>query len=677
MPQTPLTDVQNVVEVLHGVEVHDPYRWLEDGDSERVQTWVGEQQARTRAYLDELPERDAVSARLRETFDVGALSVITPRGPWRFFGRRSAGMNQAALYVLDEGGSERLLVDPAPLSSDAATALDWWWPSPDGERVAYGISEAGSEDSVLHVLDTASGRVFAERIPHCRLATVAFEPGNEAFLYTRNPSPGDVPPGEEHYHRRLYRHVMGADWRSDALVYEREVKTHFPNARSISADGRWAVINVHIGYDTNQVVLRDARTGALTTAFAVPGKEAWARFWGDRLLAVTNLDAPNYRLVEIDPDDPAPDGWRTLVAESEHVLLDAAATSIRLLLHHLVDCSSRISVHELDGTPLGEVALPDFCTVTGIGTSVRREDAYLSYEQFTRPASVLRLAAGGEAEEVMALAPPPGFDAGRHPVRQGWCVSADGTRVPMFLVGRAAGHGSAVVTGYGGFNIARTPLWSPTVIPFLESGGLYVVANLRGGSEFGERWHRDGMRGEKQHCFDDFIAAAEWLIEQGLTSSDRLGIMGRSNGGLLVGAAMTQRPELYAAAWCGVPLLDMVRYEGFQVAQLWATEYGSAAEPEEFRWLYAYSPYHRVKDGVRYPAMLLTSGAGDTRVDPMHARKMAARLQAASPDGLTLLRVDVRAGHGQGKPVAMLVEEEADAWSFLMHQLGVGDSPTS
>jgi len=270
---------------------------------------------------------------------------------------------------------------------------------------------------------------------------------------------------------------------------------------------------------------------------------------------------------------------------------------------------------------------------------------------------------------VMSLATPPGFDAARYPVRQAWCTSADGTRVPMFLVGRAAGHGTTVLTGYGGFNIARTPLWSPTIVPLLEAGGLYVVANLRGCSEFGERWHVAGMRGSKQHCFDDFIAAGEWLIEQGVTSTSRLGITGRSNGGLLVGAAMTQRPELFGAVWCGVPLLDMVRYEGFQVAQIWAAEYGSAADPEGIGWLHAYSPYHHVADGVRYPPTLLTSGASDSRVDPMHARKMAARLQAADPGGLTLLRVDERAGHGQGKPITKLVEEEADAWAFLLHEL--------
>jgi prolyl oligopeptidase len=670
-PQTPpFTPVDDVVELLHGVEVPDPYRWLEDGASDRTRSWVAAQQARTRAYLDALPERPAVAERLREALDCGALGVIVPRGRWRLFTRRSPGMNQPALYVLDESGAERLLVDPAPRSADAASSLDWWYPSDDGEWVAFGISESGTEDSVLQVLETATGRVLDDRIPRCRLAAVAFEPGNGALLYTRRPLPGEVPAGEEAYHVKVFRHVVGTDAAADPVVYARKDKLHFPVDISISPDGRWTTILVATGTDQNEVALRDGAGGDFQTVFAVPGKQAFARFSGGQLLAVTNVGAPNYRLVVIDPADPAIERWRTLVPESEHVLVSARVTSEQLAVHHLVDCSSRLSLHDLDGAFLRPVPLPDLCTVTAIGTSSGHPSIYLSVEGFTQPGTVLHVSAIGHIETVMALSAPAGFDAARYPVRQAWCTSADGTRVPMFLVGRAAGHGTAVLTGYGGFNIARTPVWSPTILPLLESGGLFVVANLRGGSEYGEAWHAAGMRGSKQHCFDDFIAAGAWLIEQGLTSSARLGITGRSNGGLLVGAAMTQRPELFGAVWCGVPLLDMVRYEGFQVAQIWAAEYGSAADPDAFGWLHAYSPYHRVVDGVRYPPTLLTSGADDSRVDPMHARKMAARLQAANPEGLTLLRVDERAGHGQGKPISKLVEEEADAWSFLIHELG-------
>ena len=657
-----------MVETIHGVELRDPYRWLEDGDSERVREWTAAQQARTRAYLDALPERPRVQARLRQSLACGALGVVVPSGPWRFFTRRSPGMDQAALYVLDGEGAERQLVDPAPLSADAATALDWWYASDDGELVAYGISEAGDEDSVLHLLETATGRVLEDRIRRCRLASVAFEPDRRALLYTRLPLPGEAPEGEEHYHRRVFRHVVGTPAEEDALVFAPEVKTHYPGPLSISPDGRWTVVNISRGWAESAIALRDG-DGEFRVVFEVEGAHATAWFAGDRLLALTDLDAPNSRLVEIDPADPAPERWRTLVAETEHALVDARATAEALLVHRLVDCRSRLTIHDLDGTPRHEVALPDFATVTGLGSSARLAEAYVAVEEFTRPATVYRLGESGAAEPVLAVDPPEGFDSGRYPVRQAWCTSADGTRIPLFLVGRAAGHGVAVLTGYGGFLIARTPLWSPTIVPLLEAGGLFVVANLRGGSEFGEPWHRAGSREHKQHCFDDFIAAGEWLIEQGLTSREHLGITGRSNGGLLVGAAMTQRPDLWGAVWCGVPLLDMVRYEHFQVAQLWNREYGSAAVAEEFGWLHAYSPYHHVEPGREYPPVLLTTAEEDTRVDPMHARKMAALLQAAAPGSLTLLRVEERAGHGQGKPVSKLVEEEADAWAFLLHTL--------
>ncbi|HEX6548100.1 MAG TPA: prolyl oligopeptidase family serine peptidase [Candidatus Dormibacteraeota bacterium] len=669
MTRPPETPVDEVVEVIHGVEVREPYRWLEDARDPRVRAWEAEQDAYARRFLEGLPERPAVGRRLREALDCGALGTVAPRGRWRFFTRRTAGMEQVALYVLDKDDVERLLVDPAPLSGDAATAIDWYQPSQDGELAAFGISEGGDENSVLHLVETASSRVLDDRIPRCRAASVAFEPGNQAFLYTRYPLPGEVPEGEETYHRRVFRHLVGQSAETDVLIHREAVKTHWPGPISISTSGRWAVMNVHTAYGENRVLLR-AGEGAFRGVFEAGGKECYAWFAGERLLAITNFEAPNYRLVEIDPARPASADWSDLVPESEHVLFGVAATAGSLLVHHLVDCSSRLARHRPDGEHIHDLAVPELCTVTGIGASAGVEDAYFSVERFTEPAAVWAVDREGEVAPLLKLEPPPGFDPARYPVRQVWYRSRDGERVPMFLVGRASGHGIAAMTGYGGFNNAMTPLWKPDLVPLLEAGGLFALPNLRGGSEFGERWHRAGNLARKQNVFDDFIAAAEWLIEQGLTSPERLAVYGRSNGGLLVGAALTQRPELFGAVWSGVPLLDMVRYEGFQIAQLWATEYGSAADAEQFGWLYAYSPYHHVRDGVRYPPVLLTCGEEDTRVDPMHARKMAARLQAANPAGLTLLRVERRGGHGQGKPVAKLAEEDSDAWSFILHHLG-------
>jgi prolyl oligopeptidase len=480
-----------------------------------------------------------------------------------------------------------------------------------------------------------------------------------------------VPPGEEHYHKHVFRHVLGTDPGEDLEIFGKgRDKLDFPILLSCSEDGHWTALTIAQGWSRTAVFLR-RDGGEFRAVFEGLDKELFADFAGNRLLGRTNLDAPNYRLVELDPLHPEPEAWHELVAESsDRVLLGAEVTRDHILVHHLVDACSMVSEHLPDGTFHRELSLPAKSTVTSIGADRRVERAYISLESFTRPAEIveypLRPAAAGP---LVHLQPPAGFDPTRYPIRQVFYRSADGTRVPMFLVGRSSGAGPTVLTGYGGFNLPRTPLWAPTTVPFLEAGGLYAVANLRGGAEYGEAWHRAGMLGAKQNVFDDFIAAAEWLIGAGLAIPAGLGILGGSNGGLLVGAAMTQRPELFGAVVCRVPLLDMVLYEHFQVAQLWAAEYGSAADPEAFAWLYAYSPYHRVADGVRYPPILLTAGEEDTRVDPMHARKMAARMQAANPEGEVLLRIEPRAGHGMGKPVTKIVPEEADIWSFFLSRL--------
>jgi prolyl oligopeptidase len=661
----PPTAVHDVTEILHGVEVRDPYRWLEDESAPDVRAWTAAQGTYARSVLDALPGREAIAARLAEALDCGALGGTAPRGRRRFFARRTAGMDQAALYVADGDGMERTLVDPGPLSPDATTALDWWAPSEDGQLLCFGLSEAGSEDSTLRLLGVATGEWLEDAIPHCRLAAVAFEPGNAALLYTRYPAAGTVPDGEEHYHRHVWRHVVGEDPASDLRVFgEGRDRLDYPASISFSGDGRWTVIVVSQGWDRTAVFLRDG-AGRFNSIFEGIPSELHAWFAGERLLAVTNFGAPRYRLVEIDPTRPQSDRWHDLVPESEHVLSGAVLTGDRIAVHHLVNCHSRVSLYRSEGAFESHADLPPFSSVTGLGGHHTTGELFLTVETFTQPATSHRLGGG----EVGRLEPPPGFDRDRYPVRQVRFPSRDGTRVPMFLVGRSEGGGPTVLTGYGGFNISRTPLWMATAVPFLEAGGLVAVANLRGGGEFGEAWHRAGMLGHKQNVFDDFEAAAEYLIAAGLTTPSQLGILGGSNGGLLVGAAMTQRPDLFGCVICRVPLLDMVRYERFKVARLWAAEYGTAGDPEQLGWLHAYSPYHRVREGVRYPPTLITTGDQDARVDPMHARKMAARLQAAAPDTSTLLRVEPRAGHGQGKPATKMVPEEADVWAFLLAQL--------
>jgi len=666
----PPTRVQEIVETIHGVEVRDPYRWLEDGADPEVAAWVAAQHAHTRAFLDALPVRPAVAARIRESLDCGALGGSVPRPGRRFFTMRPAGGEQRALFVADAGGPPRLLVDPAR-PGDGAASLDWWEASPDGELVCFGLSEGGTEAATLHLLRTATGEWLADRIPNCRWSAVAFEPGGAALLYTRHPEPGTVPPGEELYHRHLWRHVVGADPGEDVRVFgQGRDRRDFATGVAMSEDGRWTAVTVTQAPGRTAVFLRDRdRDGDFRPIFEGHAARLHVHVAGGRLLGLTNFRAPNLRVVEIDPLRPDPDAWTDLVPESEHVL-DAFAVSARhLVVHHLVAASSRVTLHRPDGTPERPLDLPPLCTVSHLGAHPGCDDVFVTVQAFTWPARTLRLG-GGETER---LSPPPGFDPDRHPARQVWFRSRDGAEVPMFLVGRAAGQGPTVLTGYGGFDARLTPAWMAPVVPFLEAGGLLAVANLRGGGEFGVGWHRAGMLDRKQNTFDDLVAAAEWLRDAGLATPARLGILGRSNGGLVVGAAMTQRPDLFGAVVCQVPLLDMVRYERFKIARLWAAEYGSAADPEQLRWLAAYSPYHRVRDGVGYPPALITTGEQDARVDPMHARKMAARLQAADPDGLALLRVEPRAGHGTGRQVSTVAAEEADVWSFLLAVLGRPD----
>ena len=652
-PSPPPTRVDAVVEVTHGVEVHDPYRWLEDGEAPGVAEWVEEQRLYARSILDAYPSRARIEARIRELMATGLLGPSRPRGRRRFFTRRTGEMDQLALYE-----SDRLLLDPLAVFGDPTAALDWYYPADDGELVAVGVSRSGDERSTLLVVEAATGRLLPDRIENCQWASVAFERGNAAILYTRYPE-GDF------YNQRAWRHVLGQPVEEDVQVWgEGREKTESPGPLSLSPNGRWTVVNSNRGWSASSIFLNGKEV------FRSEDEIATAWFADERLLALTNAGAPNWRLVQIDPERPGREDWLDLVPEGPSVLLDAAVSADRLLVHHLVDASSKVSVHALEGAFEGLLDLPPLYTVTGLGADPSATHAYLTAESFTRPAFVLEVdPATGIFQEVDSLEMTGGFDPTRYSVRQVPFASKDGTRSRLFLVGRAEGSGPTVLTGYGGFNIPSTPAWRPSWLPFLEAGGLIAVATLRGGNEYGEAWHQAGTLGRKQNVFDDFIAAAETVIAEGLATPSSLGILGGSNGGLLVGAALVQRPDLFGAAVCRVPLLDMVRYERFRIAELWSREYGSAADPEAFSWLHAYSPYHHVRPGVRYSPVLLTTGEADARVDPMHARKMAARLQAANPGGLVLLRVEERAGHGQGKPVTKQVPEEADVWSFLMENL--------
>ena len=679
-PPPPLTPREDAADVWHGEHVVDPYRWLEDTESQRTRTWTDAQNARTRAVLDALPQRRYFAARLRELLGVGLLDTPRPINGRIFHARRTGTQRQSVLYVRDGvAGTDRALVDPNTLDAAGLVTIDWYYPSHDARYVAYGLSRGGDEMSTLHVIDVGNGRELPERIPHTERSTVAWV--GDGFYYTASPAPGSVALGDEHYYRRVRFHGLGEDPAHDQTVFgEGRPKEDIVYART-SPNGRWVVFHAFKGWTRSDMYLldRDAPGDALRVLTeGEPGiSEAYPR--DDAIWIRTNLESPNYRVARADIDAPARPSWRTIVPESERALEAFHVTRDHVAVVTLERATSRVDVWTKDGRHAHEVALPGLGMVEFVSGDHAGDLVGFAYQSFTVPSIAHAVdARTGALRELVRLPAPPGFDPGAIVVEQTTYASRDGTDVSMFLVHRRdvgpTGAVPTVLNGYGGFNISRTPQYIAGAAAWVEAGGLFAFPNLRGGGEYGERWHRDGMLERKQNVFDDFHAAAEALVARGWTRPANLAVTGGSNGGLLTGAALTQRPELFGAVYCAVPLLDMLRYQNFLIARLWIAEYGSAEDPEQYRWLRAYSPYHHVRQGVRYPAVLFTTAEGDSRVDPMHARKMAALLQAQSaedPDATVLLRVDRDAGHGVGKPLDKQVDDLADQYSFLAWRLGL------
>lgn len=671
------TPVSDVVDLFHGEQVPDPYRWLEDGDDPGVAEWTRRQNERTAEYLDAIPERPVIRRRLEQLLTIGVVGVPTPaRGRYVYL-RRDGAQNQPVLYVRDGvGGVDRVALDPNALNAEGTTALDWYYPSEDGRLLAYGLSEDGSERSVLQVLDLTTLEPRPDRIPDTRAADLAWLPDATGFYYTRYPAAGSVPAGEEQYHRSVYLHRLGTDPEDDPLIFAPVEPVHWPGV-SLSRDGRWLLISVSRTFDETDLYLRDlVADGPLVPVARDLPALFEGQVVGDRLYIRTNVDGPTYGLYIADPESPGRADWRTLVAPRPDAVLEGVSiTRTHLALNYLERATSRLVLTDLDGAGPRDIPLPAIGSVFGTGSEPDGDELFYGFSSYGVPPSVYRLdlSAGTQTlwQRVEADVDPARFE-----VRQVTFASRDGTPVTMFVVAPRGlaldGHNPTYLTGYGGFNISMTPAFSRSLLLWLEHGGVLAVPNLRGGGEYGERWHQGGMLGTKQNTFDDCIAAAEWLIRERYTSPERLALAGGSNGGLLAGALLTQRPDLFRAVIIQVPLLDMLRYHHFLIAKLWIPEYGSPEDPEQYLWLRGYSPYHHVRDDTPYPAVLLATAESDTRVDPMHARKMTARLQAATSSGRPiLLRLESKAGHGAGKPLAKLVDELTDSWSFVFHELGV------
>jgi prolyl oligopeptidase len=674
LPPAPLAQRADEAEVLHGERIADPYRWLER-DGAGTRTWTEAQNARTRTALDAIPERATFAARLRELLGVGLLGVPRPAGPRTFFDRRSSGQRQSALYV-HEDGRVRVLVDPNALDAGGLITLDWWYPSPDGRLVAYGVSRGGTEMSTLRLIEVDSARVLPDQIPHTQRSKVSWVA--DGFYYTAHPAPGSVPKGDEHYYRSVRFHRLGDDPAGDLKVFGEGRSKETIVGMDVDPGGRWVALVAFEGWTRNDVYLLDRSAPAAGVVPVVEGVDGLsiAVMAAGKLWLRTNIGSPNYR---IDVVDPSTGARRTVVPESEQAIESFDVTRDHVVVHTLERASSRLAIWSHDGRREREIELGGLATVTGPAADPAGDRFGYSVQSFAAPpVAVVADARDGAIAEVARLELPRSFDARTIAVDQETYRSKDGTAITMFLVHRRdvgpSGDVPTILTGYGGFNLSRTPLYSAATAAWAEAGGLYVVANLRGGAEHGERWHRAGMLANKQNVFDDFAAAADDLVARGWTSRTGLGITGGSNGGLLVGAALTQRPDLCAAVVCAVPLLDMLRYQHFLIARFWIAEYGSAEDPAQFRWLRAYSPYHNTRAGTRYPAVLFTTAEGDSRVDPGHARKMTALLQwlqRDEPSAITLLRVDRDAGHGIGKPLDKQVDDYADQLAFFGWRLGL------
>jgi len=675
----------DIVDDYHGTPVADPYRWLEDPASPETLAWVDAQSAATEAYLAASPQRERLKARLTRLWDYPKYAPPTRRGGRYFYSKNSGLQNQAVLY-LQEGldGAPRVVIDPNMLSADGTVALTNQALSRDGTLLAYGTSAAGSDWQELRVRDVDEGTDYPDVIRWCKFSGIAWRHDNAGFYYNRYPEPGTVAPEDQSNYNRVYWHALGTPQEADPLVYERPDAKWLGFDPAITEDGAYLLLHVWYGTDPrNRVYYRPVADDGPFVRLLDEGDAMYNVVGNDGPVFYihTDLDAPRGRIVAVDTRNPARAEWRELVPERDDVVASVAMVDDAFVVTSMRDAAHRVLLYALDGAFRREIPLPALGSVNAVTGERADTEMFLLFTSYLYPPTVFRYDFAGEALTVFHGAEID-VDAAAYETTQVFYPSKDGTRVPMFLTHKKgldlSGANPTLLYGYGGFNTSLTPAFSIPVLAWLAAGGVYAVANLRGGNEYGEAWHQAGMLDRKQNVFDDFIAAAEWLVARGYTRTGRLAISGGSNGGLLVGACVTRRPDLYGAAVCSVPVIDMLRYHRFTVGRYWIPEYGNAeADAEQFRYLYAYSPLHNVREGVAYPPIIIPTADTDDRVVPAHAKKFAATLQAANGgSNPVLLRVERRAGHGGGKPTAKVIEEAADVYAFLFDLFGMAVGAT-
>ena len=677
----PETATVEHIDLYHGVEVADPYRWLEDDirESADVDAWVDAQNELTFAYLDSIPERDIIEKRLTELWDYERYGMPYKEGGLYYYSYNDGLQNQDVVYVQEslDAGAE-LLIDPNTWSEDGTVAMASYFPSPDGKHVAYMIQDGGSDWRQARIINVDSGAVLEDELDWLKFTGLSWARDGSGFYYSRYPETSD----EEKFqslneNHAVYFHRLGTTQDKDALVYSQPDNPEWGYAASVTDDGAHLVITVWKGTDNRyQIVHQDLADEDGEPEMLIEGFDhdySLVGSVGSELYFRTSKDAPRNRLIAIDVDNPEPENWREVIPEAVDVLDGVSLVGGRIIADYMQDAQTVVKVFDLDGRQTGTVDLPGIGTAGGFQGHFDDPETFFVYTSYNTPTTVNRLDV--ETGEVTVFRKPDvAFDTDDYVVKQVFYESADGTRVPMFISHHKDfepnGNTPTMLYGYGGFNISQTPAFSITRLAWMEMGGVYAVANLRGGGEYGEEWHKAGTKLQKQNVFDDFIAAAEYLIDQNYTNPSKLAIFGGSNGGLLVGAVANQRPDLFGAAIPAVGVMDMLRFHKFTAGRFWVDDYGSSDDPEEFKALLAYSPYHNIKPGTEYPAVLVTTADTDDRVVPGHSFKYAAAIQQAQAgDAPVLIRIETRAGHGAGKPTDKVVQEYADRWAFLVKNL--------
>jgi prolyl oligopeptidase len=677
----PLFPPSNQVDNYHGILVADPYRPLEDPDAEVTKTWVEAENQVTFAYLNEIPAREQIRQRLTKLWDYEKYGIPFKEGDSYFYFKNDGLQNQSVLYTLKTlDSTPRVLLDPNKLSADGTVALSGLSISENGKFLAYGLSTSGSDWQEWKVRDVETGADLADHLQWIKFSGAAWTHDHQGFFYSRYDEPNQKTKLEDvNYYQKLYYHQLGTPQSADVLIYHRPDQKEWGFSGGVTEDGRYLIISVWLGTDSrNLVFYKDLTNPHAEVVELINQFEADYSFIdndGSVFYFRTDLNAPRGRVIAINSEKPAPENWREVIPQAAQTLDGVGILNHQFVVDYLQDAYTQIKIFDLQGNFIREVELPGIGSVGGFNGKRGDTETFYSFTSFTIPGTIYRYDMVTGKSEVFRQ-PKIDFNPDDYETKQVFYQSKDGTKVPMFITHKKGikldGNNPTYLYAYGGFNASMTPGFSVSMLVWMEMGGVYAMPNLRGGGEYGEDWHQAGMKEKKQNVFDDFIAAAEWLIANNYTQSAKLAIAGGSNGGLLVGACMTQRPDLFGAALPAVGVMDMLRFHKFTIGWAWTAEYGSADDAEEFKFLYAYSPLHNIKLGTAYPATLITTADHDDRVVPAHSFKFAAALQAAHVgEAPVLIRIETKAGHGAGKPTAKIIEEAADKWGFLVRVLDI------